>query len=225
MWKITEGANMKLVWLGALLILISICGCDKNKSLDSAKISGMNDPDQSLTASTTTHKYIDVKEITATSFLKEKSNYYAYHPWKAIDGDPGTAWNEGVTGAGIGESLIIRFDQPVNFDRLEIMPGFYDEQWYKKNNRIKKLEVKAGDFLSATEMDDGMTLKKLSCQKQYFRMKSVLLSGRFIKEMNMMRPVSPRSGFFRERSRYVSGLMSVMNSFGWSKNIPAFVTG
>jgi hypothetical protein len=80
--------------------------------------------------------------IWASSFVIESPEKYGrYHPIRAFDGDPLTAWNEGAEGAGIGEKLDISFDETVTLDTIKIMPGYFDQQWYYANNRVKKLTI------------------------------------------------------------------------------------
>jgi hypothetical protein len=73
-----------------------------------------------------------------------------YGPEKALDGDPGTAWVEGVPGPGIGESFFLALEHiPEAF-------GFYNgyaknQNLFNKNHRVKELKVR----IYAALMVDG----------------------------------------------------------------------
>ena len=62
-----------------------------------------------------------------------------YSSGKALDGDPKTAWVEGVKGHGIGEILLVK----VNLKRkIKIWSGYgKSERLHKENSRPKKLRV------------------------------------------------------------------------------------
>jgi hypothetical protein len=81
-----------------------------------------------------------IKTITATSTLKDKKNRYKAE--NLLDDKEATAWCEGKPTDGVGESITIEFNQPVN------LGGFYFSPMYAKsfntarhNNRVKKLTV------------------------------------------------------------------------------------
>jgi hypothetical protein len=146
-----------------LSLVLTACGKEHNTS------GNFLTPSVDLKANGTAFSIMD---LSSSSFLQEKTDLYAYHPWKASDGDPKTAWNEGVEGPGIGESLKIVLENdhrnPVVYDRIEIMPGFYDEKWYKKNNRIKKLQIIDGDFKYEATFVDGMNVKTINLPQPVF---------------------------------------------------------
>ncbi|MBN2351208.1 MAG: hypothetical protein JXD23_01470 [Spirochaetales bacterium] len=112
---------------------------------------------------------VEVAEVWASSFVtSEKGNVFRYHPVMAFDGDPKTAWNEGVEGEGKYESVRIDFFDEIWVDGVAIMPGFYDKRWYASNNRIKKLVFgyrtkSKGDFLETNyDLTDGMEIKRFT---------------------------------------------------------------
>ena len=109
---------------------------------------------------------VEVAEVSASSFVtSEKGNVFRYHPVMAFDGDPTTAWNEGASGNGIDEELVIRFYDDIIVDAISIMPGYYDKQWYAANNRIKRIEVSlqitSAKWAEPIDFDftDGMDVK------------------------------------------------------------------
>ena len=60
--------------------------------------------------------------VRASSELRSRSNQFA--PRMAFDGDPDTAWGEGVSGHGAGEWIEANFDDPCEISRLEIATGY-----------------------------------------------------------------------------------------------------
>ncbi len=93
--------------------------------------------------------------VTASSALAPVGDL-RYDPEVVLDGDPATAWNDGVDGAlGIGEQLTFRFDAPVDLVSLEVVNG-YDridpdsgEDRWAQNGRVDELGI-ATDAGSAT---------------------------------------------------------------------------
>lgn len=77
--------------------------------------------------------------ITSSSQLQPKSKKYI--PVFAMDGKLKTSWVEGAEGEGIGESLLIKYKNPIHFRSLSIYNGFGDPKLWAANNRIKKLKV------------------------------------------------------------------------------------
>ena len=71
---------------------------------------------------------------------------YEYQEWsckyssgKALDGNPKTAWVEGVKGHGIGEILLVKVDLK---GKVKIWSGYgKSERLHKENSRPKKLRV------------------------------------------------------------------------------------
>ncbi len=73
-----------------------------------------------------------------------------YSPWSAMDGNPATAWSEGVKGPGIGEILIVKTDtgKPVY-----IWAGIgVNKRLHTMNNRPKKIRVYVLQALTAQQM-------------------------------------------------------------------------
>ena len=60
---------------------------------------------------------------SATSQLQHKDPK-RYAPANAFDGDPATAWVEGVHGLGNGEALTLRFDKPTAIEGVLIVVGY-----------------------------------------------------------------------------------------------------
>ena len=80
-------------------------------------------------------------KFDASSSLSDSKIADRYSADKAFDGNPLTSWVEGHEYAGTGEYVEVIFDQEISIDAIEIMPGFFDERYWIKNNRIKDLGI------------------------------------------------------------------------------------
>lgn len=79
-----------------------------------------------------------------------------YGPRNLIDGDDKTAWVEGSSGQGVGEFVVLEFDQARTVRGLTIRNG-YDKSpdIFAKNSRVKDIELRfpSGDSIGATLKD------------------------------------------------------------------------
>jgi hypothetical protein len=88
--------------------------------------------------------------ISASSVLPDEDipglGLVRYIPENATDGDPTTAWVEGVDGPGIGERLSLHFTRPVTLTRLGIRVGFdRDDDIFYKNHRLRRARLLFSD--------------------------------------------------------------------------------
>ncbi|MBN2353674.1 MAG: hypothetical protein JXD23_13965 [Spirochaetales bacterium] len=127
----------------------------------------------------TTRNIADIVSVTAHSELSVLKDRYRYAGWKAMDGDPATAWVEGADGPGSGESIAVAFSGRVKIDRIDLRPGYYDKRWYGENNRIKKIEIAASDagFSGLFDLSDGMDVKTVKLPGE-IRTSSVVFTKR-----------------------------------------------
>ena len=79
--------------------------------------------------------------VTASSELADANDPDRYAAGAAFDGLVSTAWVEGVNGDGIGESLLVVFDDPIYIDAIRVLPGYFDERFHRANNRVAVLSV------------------------------------------------------------------------------------
>lgn len=100
--------------------------------------------------------------VSASSFLPDTKAAGRYSPAKALDGDPGTAWVEGVSDSGVFESLHVEFSLPITFDAIEVMPGYFDERYWEANNRVRTLSFSTESLRSGMRFDDEMTAQRTS---------------------------------------------------------------
>ena len=105
---------------------------------------------------------ITVSEATASSYLTSKKR--TYDAPLAIDGVAQTCWQEGVEGAGEGESLTFRFNEEEHIAAISLLCGKHtSEKSFYENARPAKITVKIGTFKYSTELEDIM-------QRQTFRL-------------------------------------------------------
>jgi len=85
-------------------------------------------------------------------------SYFTYHygPENAFDGEPLTAWVEGVEGDGIGEYLGMTLDREITVDAIGVMPGYFDPPYFYTNNRVKSLRIETDQDLFTLELEDVM---------------------------------------------------------------------
>lgn len=105
-------------------------------------------PEQWLQTTTDLMKYkksVSVKKISASSALSAQGEN-TYDAANLVDGNPNTAWSEGVEGDGIGESIMIDFGSVQRLNGIELLNGLVkSEKLYKQNNKIKKMKLEFSD--------------------------------------------------------------------------------
>jgi LysM repeat protein len=79
--------------------------------------------------------------VSASSHLPT-DRWGQYQSWMAVDGALGTAWAEGVAGAGVGEWIELRFPETIEVYSIILDTG-YDKNAdvFYKNNRIKRVTI------------------------------------------------------------------------------------
>jgi hypothetical protein len=97
----------------------------------------------------------DLIKISASSTLADKRNRYAVT--SLLDESEATAWCEGKKDDGVGETITVEFEKPVEVELILVTP-FYAKSFAtaEKNNRVKRmtltldgdeLEIEAGAHL------------------------------------------------------------------------------
>ena len=99
--------------------------------------------------------------LIATSSLPDTGDHHQYGPQMAFDGDPLTAWVEGIPGHGIGERLELALDREITIDAIAVMPGFFDARYHKTNNRVRTLNVRTESMAFALPFRDEMKRQRL----------------------------------------------------------------
>ncbi|WBW96508.1 NADase-type glycan-binding domain-containing protein [Oceanirhabdus sp. W0125-5] len=88
--------------------------------------------------------FITWDKIYASSVLTEGG--YDYNPYLVDDGAFDTAWVEGTAEDGIGEWIAFESDKEIFVSGIDIRNGYgKSSELFKKNNRVKKMEVQLSD--------------------------------------------------------------------------------
>ncbi len=79
--------------------------------------------------------------LSASSELKPMSKY-SYYVSRLVDGDFSTAWIEGVSGYGAGQTVTFTADRQQLVSGIRIMNGYCrNEDRYYRNSRVKTLRI------------------------------------------------------------------------------------
>jgi hypothetical protein len=105
-------------------------------------------------ASNVAQRPLPLQISASSSSIRRPNKGNFYFPNFAFDGNPETAWCEGVKGAGAGEWLQFDFGREVTLKQIKIQPGYFKnaESW-AKNNRVAVVTL---------EFSDGTTRRNLS---------------------------------------------------------------
>lgn len=80
-------------------------------------------------------------QLCATSVLAPDRDI-AYGPENLFDDDLTTGWAEGAQGDGVGELLIVAFDEPTEFRGFRILNGYHkSEELWRSNARVARVRV------------------------------------------------------------------------------------
>ena len=115
---------------------------------------------------------IKIYTAAAQKILIDKNNYVRYSPINIFDNSPETVF--AVTYNEINKNqplLVIYFGQHAEFDSLSIKPGYFDERYFDKNNRIKKLNLKIYnckniEYNETIELQDTMSEQTINLGKK-----------------------------------------------------------
>ena len=109
--------------------------------------------------------------VGATSELPDARIQGRYAAGKATDNDPRSSWVENDSGDGIGEQLRLEFDRAVVASAIEVMPGYFDEQWWAANNRVRDATIVVTnefgvDSTYTATFEDSMTPQLIEITRQ-----------------------------------------------------------
>lgn len=84
-----------------------------------------------------------LRSAEASSTLSEwlSGKEVVYDALNAFDNDTETVWVENADDSGIDERLTVVFYEPIKIDEIQIINGFAHKDYYKKNNRVKTLNI------------------------------------------------------------------------------------
>lgn len=100
---------------------------------------------------------IDAKELvaTASSTLCEKKPKLCHEAASLLDGDTKTAWCEGVSGDGEGETITITFAKAEKIDSLYLVPHFARSfALAEQNGRLSTVTITTDTGSADAELDD-----------------------------------------------------------------------
>lgn len=109
--------------------------------------------------------YSSVKNVTASSQLNEEiigNEIHNYSPSKVMDKDLSTCWSEGKDDYGIGEELVIEFDDTYLINEITLWNGLCtNSDLYYKNARVCRMKLIFSDGNSVEyECKDGWDNRK-----------------------------------------------------------------
>lgn len=97
----------------------------------------------------------DITAKSSTHLFSAGSTSYAAE--SVIDGDPSTAWIEGVAGAGTGQWLLIEFPSEAVVGKIGITNGYQKNGSFNRHNKIKRASLVYSDGSSQEiELKDEM---------------------------------------------------------------------
>jgi hypothetical protein len=100
-----------------------------------------------------------IATVKASSTLQDKPAYGAAN---AFDGDPATAWCEGVEGTGAGQTLRLTLKKPLVIDGAFVLGGYFkSEPVLAANARVKGLAVRFGGMDQEIALPDPAVSKPL----------------------------------------------------------------
>jgi ankyrin repeat protein len=97
-----------------------------------------------------------IRTVYGSNFLVNDKDYYMYHPARAFDNDPATAWLDGEDGPGVGQGIGLSLDRKITADEITIAGGYFDARWFKDNNRVKRIRVVLNGASFSFDLDDAM---------------------------------------------------------------------
>lgn len=78
-------------------------------------------------------------EVSSSSVLADSKDLYSAE--KAIDNNPLTSWVEGKEDDGAEEWIKISFSYPIEISGVNVKPGYFDDAFWEKNNRVKEIRL------------------------------------------------------------------------------------
>lgn len=101
-------------------------------------------------------KNVNVASISADSVLVSSSGK-RYEAENMLDGDETTSWQEGIDGAGEGQTITVEFDADPQVDYIVIYNGNHEsEKSYLNNNRICSMIISVDGQESEVELADSI---------------------------------------------------------------------
>ncbi len=103
-------------------------------------------PDGETTVGQSGFKMSDVTTVYASSFLDETQVGISHDPSNVVDGTLDNAWCENASGQGVGEYVLINFNNIYRLTGMTIYAGYQkSEDLYYKNSRPKEIRITFAD--------------------------------------------------------------------------------
>lgn len=103
---------------------------------------------------------LEIAGAEASSSFGTPGDDFYHGPEFAVDGDERTSWQEGVDGAGKGESITLHLPRERKVQALALKLGnWVSEDTFYANHRPKQLYLKLGENSFLLTFADGMTEK------------------------------------------------------------------
>lgn len=99
-----------------------------------------------------------VANAHASSQLKSDTKPALYQALNVLDGNPATAWCEGVDGDGVGETIVVGFKGIGTIDEVRITTGeAKDAASFKAHGRVRQLDLKTDEKRHSFSVVDNTT--------------------------------------------------------------------
>jgi hypothetical protein len=124
-----------------------------------------------------------ITSIKASSILNDNitTRYYPHNIIRPQHGKISIPWAEGKTNEGIGEFIEIQYSEVITFDKIAIINGFNDIEWFTKNNRIKELIIESNGKQQKITLEDTINKVKYPLRESISSNKIKLIIGSIYK--------------------------------------------
>lgn len=141
-------------------------GADKVESGIGNESESLQKASVELEAPKGSYTEIILSSAAATSVLDPESEEIHYEPYRAIDNDIVTSWQEGAEGNGKGEKLTVYLAQKTDVKYICLWAGNWRAaEQFRNNNRPKDVMITIGDEEFDVRLSDGMKEKYIVFQE------------------------------------------------------------
>ena len=112
-------------------------------------------------------EYFSIDKLKQITFLEDEKNPFRYQVHNVFDNNLDTIWAADDLAYGKYD-FEITFEIPITIDAISIAAGYFNDKYYKKNNRIKEIEVIINDNNSfKVKLLDEMKYQKINLKTSY----------------------------------------------------------
>lgn len=117
---------------------------------------------------------IKIYAPVAQQMLIDKNNYVRYSSLNMFDDNSDTVYAVTFDEIDAKKPLLeIYFSEPAEFERISIKPGYFDNRYFEKNNRINKLQLQIFNCKNLEIKQDISLQDKMEEQDIYFSNKII----------------------------------------------------